>query len=99
MKTQNSEATEGRASIVKGEKSRQSVDGGWTCKNPVGVCLCDSPIETVKYIWMNIDACLIRFCHETTKIHFLNQGVTQKLWEDIALKELEYLTAKRSQKV
>ena len=46
MKMQNWEATEGRASIVKGEKS-WSIDGGWACKNPVGVCLCDSPIETV----------------------------------------------------
>ena len=41
--------------------------------------MCDGPMKTVKYIWVNIlDACLIGFCHKTAEIHFAYNRSTSK---------------------
>ena len=40
----------GKVSIVKYEET--PFEGGWACENPVGLSLCDCPMETVKYMWV-----------------------------------------------
>ena len=47
------EATEGRASRVKYREALLEWGRG-TCEDLVGLSMCDSMIETVKYIWVNI---------------------------------------------
>ena len=45
----NGKVTEGRGSMVKcGETLLR--DGGGACKNPVGLSMCDGPMETIDYI-------------------------------------------------
>ena len=44
---------------------------GGACEYPVGLSMCEAPIETVKYILVNDGACLIGFCHKIAEIHFL----------------------------
>ena len=42
-----------RVSVEEGK------DGGWgACENLVGLSMCDDPIETVKYIWVNTSCML-----------------------------------------
>ena len=64
----NGEATKGRASEVLGEGA---------CENPVGLSMCDGPIETVKYIWVNIwcmlDWILSQKCRNTLPLHKVDQ--------------------------
>ena len=65
----NGKATERRVSVVKcGEtplglglvlrRGRIVGGGGGACENLVGLSMCDDPIETVKYIWVNTSCML-----------------------------------------
>ena len=47
-----------------------SVWGG-PCENPVGLPMCDGPMETVEYNWVNICVCLTGFCHKTAEMDSL----------------------------
>ena len=42
-----------------GEMWENAVRGGGTCKNPVRLSTQDGPMETVEYMWVNIQCMLI----------------------------------------
>ena len=66
------EATEKGGSMVKCEKIRFGGGRGrGACENPVGLSMYESQVETVKYLWVSIGACLIRFCQKTAEMHTL----------------------------
>ena len=50
---------------------REGVGEVGGCENPVGLSMYEGHMETVEYIWVNIGACLIGFCHKTAEMHSL----------------------------
>ena len=46
-------------------------EGGVGGENLVGLSMYEDHLETVEYIWVNIGACLIEFCHKTAEMHSL----------------------------
>ena len=51
--------------------------GKGACENPVGLSMCDVPIETVKYIWMDVwsmlDWILSQNSRNTLPLHTVDQ--------------------------